>query len=187
MMTLDPMPSSGGVRRPAWREPMVWLIALIPLAAVVGTLWMVFAAGDAPGTDDSVADPVRRTAQVQVADLGPDARAAALRLSAVVRLGKGVVEVLPVDGVFARDSALTLSLRHPSRAEADRVLALAPTDTGWRGEAEFDRSHDWNVQLAPADRAWRLLGRWPAGQQAAYLKPALRADEEAAANVAPAR
>ena len=80
MMTLD-----NRVRRPAWREPMVWLVALIPLAAVVGTLWMVFVASDAPGTDDAVADPVRRTAQVQVADLGPDARAQALRLSAVVR------------------------------------------------------------------------------------------------------
>lgn len=168
-MTLD-----NRVRRPAWREPMVWLIALIPLAAVVGTLWMVFAAGDAPGTDDSVADPVRRTAQVQVADLGPDARAAALRLSAVVRIGKGVVEVLPVDGTFDREATLILSLRHPSRADADRVLKLAPGETGWRAEAGLDGSHDWNVQLAPADQGWRLLGRWPAGQQAAYLRPALR-------------
>lgn len=173
MMTLD-----NRVRRPAWREPMVWLVALIPLAAVVGTLWMVFAASQAPGTDDAVADPVRRTAQVQVADLGPDARAQALRLSAVVRSsrlrGKAVVEVLPVDGDFAREAPLTLALRHPARADADRELTLAPTDTGWRVEADLDASHDWNVQLRPADGTWRLLGRWPARQQATYLKPALR-------------
>ena len=168
MMTLD-----NRVRRPAWREPMVWLIALIPLAAIVGTLWMVLAAGDAPGTDDAVADPVRRTAQVQVADLGPDARAAALHLSAIVRTGKGVIEVLPVAGDFARNAPLTLALRHPARADADRTLTLAPSATGWRADAGLDASHDWNVRLRPADGAWRLQGRWPAGQQAAYLKPAL--------------
>lgn len=162
------------VHRPAWREPMVWLVALIPLAAIIGTLWMVFAANDAPGTDDAIADPVRRTAQVQVADLSPDARAAALQLSAIVRTGKGVIEVIPVDGAFVRTQALTLALRHPARAKDDRVLTLAPADNGWRTEAAIDHGHDWNVQLMPADKAWRLQGRWPARQQAAYLKPAMR-------------
>ncbi len=173
-MTPDSSHFTGGERRPAWREPMVWLVALIPLAAIVGTLWMVFAANDAPGTDDAIADPVQRTAQVQVADLGPDARAAALQLSAIVRAGKGVIEVIPVDGAFVRTRPLTLALRHPARAKDDRVLTLAPAGTGWRIEAGIDDGHDWNVQLLPADKAWRLQGRWPARQQAAYLKPAMR-------------
>lgn len=180
-MTLDNMPSNGGVRRPAWREPMVWLVALIPLAAIVGTLWMVFAAGTAPGTDDAVADPVRRTAQVQVADLGPDARADALHLSAVIRRSaargqRQWIEVLPVDGDFGAAPVLSLALRHPSRADGDRVLLLRRTGTGWRARAEFDVEHDWILQLMPADGAWRLQGRWPARQQATYLRPALQAE-----------
>ena len=175
-MTLD-----NRVRRPAWREPMVWLVALIPLAAIVGTLWMVFAASTAPGTDDAVADPVRRTAQVQVADLGPDARADALHLSAVIRRsaarGQGQwVEVLPVDGDFGNAPVLSLALRHPSRADGDRVLLLRRTGSGWRAQADFEIAHDWILQLMPADGGWRLQGRWPARQQAAYLRPALQAE-----------
>ena len=169
MMTLD-----NRVRRPFWREPMVWLVASIPVAAIIGTLWMVYAASIAPGNDDATADPVRRTAQVQEADLGPDARAATLHLSAIVRTGKGAVEVIPVEGDFDRGAPLTLALRHPARADGDRMLTLAPTDTGWRARLDDDGNHDWNVQLQPRDGAWRLQARWPARQQAAYLKPALR-------------
>jgi uncharacterized protein len=180
-MSVDDMPTESSVRRSAWREPMVWLVALIPLAAIAGTLWMVLAASTAPGNDDAVADPVRRTAQVQQADLGPDARADAMHLSAIVRrsVARGRqqrIEVLPVDGDFGAAPVLSLALRHPSRADGDHTLLLKRTETGWRGEADFDITHDWNLQLAPADGAWRLQGRWPARQQAAYLRPALSAE-----------
>lgn len=161
--------------RSPWREPMVWLLVAIPASAVLASIALVVIAGRSSGTDDAVADAVRRTAQVQQADLGPDARARQLGLSAVVRSGNGLVEVVPVAGAFDRAAPLTLALRHPTRAAADRQLTLAPSATGWRGDAEPDLTHDWNVQLGPADGHWRLLARWPAGQQAAYLRPALEA------------
>jgi hypothetical protein len=110
---------------------------------------------------------------VQVADLGPDAAAQQLQLSAVVRTGKGIVEVLPVDGGFDRNARLVLALHHPARAELDRDIALLPMKTGWRSDGEIDLTHDWNVELRPADGAWRLRGRWSSGQQATYLRPAL--------------
>jgi hypothetical protein len=163
-------------KRSAWREPMVWLIAPIQVAAVVATVALLVTASRSSGTDDSVADDVRRTAQVQVADLDPDARAQQLKLSAIVRIGKGVVEVLPVNGEFDRSTPLTLSLQHPSRAELDRTLELAPASTGWRSAAALALDHDWNVQLVPTGRAWRLQGRWNARQQATYLHPALDSD-----------
>jgi uncharacterized protein len=137
---------------------------------------LLVTASRSPGTDDSVADNVRRTAQVQVADLDPDARAQQLKLSAIVRIGKNVVEVLPVNGEFDREAPLTLSLQHPSRAELDRTLELAPASTGWRSDAKLELDHDWKVQLVPADQAWRLQGRWNAHQQATYLHPALDSD-----------
>jgi len=172
MMTLD-----NRVRRPAWREPMVWLVVAIPAAAIIAGVTLLVVAVRSGGAD-VVADPVQRTAQMQVADLGPDARAQELKLSAIVRTGavrggKGVLEVLPVDGAFDRKAPLTLALHHPSRAELDRTLSLVPTATGWRVEGQIDLGHDWNVQLRPADGTWRLQGRWPAGQQATYLRPAL--------------
>jgi uncharacterized protein len=174
MMTLDNRVKEE--KRSAWREPMVWLIAAIPVAAVVATVALLVTASRSPGTDDSVADNVRRTAQVQVADLDPDARAQQLKLSAIVRIGKNVVEVLPVNGEFDREAPLTLSLQHPSRAELDHTLELAPASTGWRSDAKLELDHDWKVQLVPADQAWRLQGRWNAHQQATYLHPALDSD-----------
>lgn len=175
MMTLDNRVKETG-KRSAWREPMVWLVAAIPAVAVIATVALLVTASRSSGNNDAVADTVQRTAQVQVSDLGPDARAKQLRLSAIVRSGKGAIEVLPVDGAFDRHARLTLALHHPTRAELDRTFDLAPTGTGWRAGETADLTHDWNVQLGPADGAWRLQGRWIARQQATYLHPALAGD-----------
>lgn len=164
------------VRRPAWREPMVWLVAAIPAMSIfagVGLLVVAIRAGGA----DSVSDPVRRTAQVQVADLSPDALAASLHLRAVVRTDAGGVEVIPVDGDFDRNISLKLTLKHPIEARADRSMELQPTATGWHAGATVEIDHDWVLDLSPADDRWRLQGRWPARQQATVLLPAVDAPQ----------
>ena len=158
-------------QRPVWREPMVWLVAAIPALAVIGTVALLVAAARSAGTDDSVADPVHRTAQVQTADLGPDEVARQLGLSVIVRADGRVVEVLPVQGEFDRGAPLALSLHHPARAGLDRGLVLQPNSTGWSRELDLDLSHDWNVQLGPPGGRWRLQGRGRSGQQAASLGP----------------
>ncbi len=158
--------------RPAWREPMVWLVAGLPLVSIVAGIALVVIASRS-GDSDAVADPVTRTAQIQVADLGPDARAQQLRLTAIVRTDKNLIEVLPVSGEFKRDQPLRIALRHPTRAHSDRALVLQPSPLGWRAAVVIDGSHDWSVQLSPQDGHWRLLGRLPKGQRAAHLKPAL--------------
>lgn len=159
-------------RRPAWREPMVWLVAALPLASIVAGLALLVVAARSGG-GDAVADPVRRIAQIQLSDLGPDARAQQLKLGAVFRIDNDFVEVLPVNGAFARGAPLRLALHHPARAEADRELLLAPGELGWRGLGTISMAHDWNVVLSPQDGSWRLQGRLPKGQRAAYLKPSM--------------
>jgi hypothetical protein len=62
--------------RSGLREPLVWLVFGIPAIAVVALVWMVFIAAG-PGSTDSVDTTVKRTAQIQVADLGPDEAARA--------------------------------------------------------------------------------------------------------------
>ena len=157
-----------------WRQPVVWLVVLLVAAAVAGGAVMVRVAGS-DGPMDAVPDDVHRTGQMQQTDLGPDAVAAELGLSAIVRVDAkiGAIEVLPVTGEFERTQTLRLQLHHPLRAADDRVLELAPTDLGWRAGADVSRAHDWNLQLAPADGAWRLRGRLPRGQLAARVHPAL--------------
>lgn len=157
-----------------WRNPVMWLVVGLPMLSVVaGVSLVVVATRD---TVDAMPDRVRRTAQIQVADVGPDARALQAGLTAIVRSDAGVLEVLPVTGVFDHALPLRIALLHPTRAADDVTLELGPVETGWRVQADIDPAHDWNVRLQAADGQWRLLGRLPKGQQAAHLRPALQGD-----------
>lgn len=159
------------------RNPAAWLVIALPIASVVAGVALVVIAVRSGG-NDAVIDTVRRTAQIQVSELGPDERAAAMKLSAVLRVESNMVELLPVGGGFAdgqvrRDEPLTLRLSHPSEATLDRSLELKPTELGWRAPVELPLDHDWLLQLGPAEKAWRLKGRLHGGQRAAHLGPSL--------------
>lgn len=163
-------------KRPFWREPMMWLVLGLPAASVVaGVILVSLAARDA---SDSVGDVVTRTAQIQVSDLSPDARARDLRLSAIVRVDEGFLEVLPVTGEFQRQQPLRLVLRHPALAASDLELRADPADNGWRAETALALDHDWKLELMPEGMPWRLQGRLPAGQRAAHVKPAISGERE---------
>lgn len=154
---------------------MVWLVAGLPLAAVVGSLWLVVVAVRSGG-DDLVADTVQHTGQIQTADLSPDALAAERHLGAVVQRDGDTLRVFPAGGDFARDRPLRLTLLHPQHQAADRSIALAPDATGWHGRVAIDGSHDWIVHVTDAAATWRLRGRLPRGQRAAHLGPSLRVE-----------
>ena len=156
--------------RPGWREPLVWMVFGIPAIAVVALAWMVFIAAG-PGSTDSVDTTVKRTAQIQVADLGPDEAAARLRLAALLRIDGKDLEVLPLHAGFDTAKPLKLALRHPTRSELDHELLMQPTATGWRATLELDLAHDWTLRLVPQDNHWRLQGRLPRGQLSARLQP----------------
>ena len=156
--------------RPGWREPLVWMVFGIPAIAVVALAWMVFIAAG-PGSTDSVDTTVKRTAQIQVADLGPDEAAARLRLAALLRIDGKDLEVLPLHAGFDTAKPLKLALRHPTRSELDYELLMQPTATGWRATLELDLAHDWTLRLVPQDNQWRLQGRLPRGQLSARLQP----------------
>ena len=159
-------------KKSIWRMPVMWLVVGLPLASIIAGVGLVITAVNTGGAD-SVTDKVDRMSQIQTTDLGPDAQARALGLSAVVRMADGVVEVIPVTGQFHRQSPLQVLLQHPTRADADQRIELAPGDTGWRAQAALDDSHDWIVVLASEQDGWRLHGRLPKQQHATHLSPAL--------------
>ena len=163
-----------GERSPL-REPMVWLMIGLPAASVVAGLALVVAAVRSGGADE-VGDDVRSTAQMQVAELSPDTRAQAMKLSAVLRFENAAIDVLPVNGEFVRNQALILTLSHPADAKQDRHFILQPSELGWRISGDVRADHDWIAQLAPADGRWRLRGRIKAGQRAAHMGSALAGD-----------
>lgn len=162
--------------RHALREPMMWLVILLPAAVVVAGFATLFIAIGS-GSNDAVSDRVRRTAQIQTAELGPEERARTLGLVAVLQLQPDAVRVLPVQGEFDRDKPLLATFAHPVRADADIDIELLPDANGWRADIAIDMTHDWRLQLAPRhagpDADWRIHGRLPAGQQAAHLASSL--------------
>jgi hypothetical protein len=170
------------MRRFSFGNPVMWLVVGLPVASIVAGVGLVVIAVRS-GSTDAVIDTVQRTAQIQTTELGPDAQAHTLQLSAVLRVdarGKGL-ELLPVGGGFAdgrvpRDQVLSLQLSHPTQASLDRTLQLRPSELGWRVDAELPLDHDWLVQLTPADASWRVRGRLTSGQQAVHLGPALSGD-----------
>lgn len=149
----------------ALRQPLVWLVIALPLLSVVAGVSMLFLPGD---SIDAVGDKVKRTAQVQEADLSRDVEAQRLALSATLRRAGDAIHV---EGVgFDRNVPLQLLLRHPVRESEDRRATLA------RGVAQlpsFDATHDWIVELGPTDHRWRIVGRWKAHARETTLRPAL--------------
>ena len=163
-------------KKSIWRMPVMWLVVGLPLASIIAGVGLVITAVNTGGAD-SVTDKVDRMSQIQTTDLGPDNQAQVLKLSAILRIDAGMVEVLPVTGEFKRNAPLRLSLEHPLQAQEDRVLELKPSVHGWQVEADIDETHDWRLQLTPADTQWRLKGRLPKQQHATRLAPSVPAAE----------
>ena len=163
-------------KKSIWRMPVMWLVVGLPLASIIAGVGLVITAVNTGGAD-SVTDKVDRMSQIQTTDLGPDTQAQVLKLSAIMRVDGGMVEVLPVTGEFKRNAPLRLSLEHPLQAQEDRVLELKPSVHGWQVEADIDETHDWRLQLTPADTQWRLKGRLPKQQHATRLAPSVPAAE----------
>ena len=159
-------------KKSIWRMPVMWLVVGLPLASIIAGVGLVITAVNTGGAD-SVTDKVDRMSQIQTTDLGPDNQAQVLKLSAIMRVDGGMVEVLPVTGEFKRNAPLRLSLEHPLQAQEDRVLELKPSVHGWQVEADIDETHDWRLQLTPADTQWRLKGRLPRQQHATRLAPSV--------------
>src|SRR3546814_13279676 len=108
---------------------MIWLVIALPLAAVLGGIWMMVLSSRS-GSIDSVSDDVQRTGKIQTTDLGPDERAAQLRLGAVLQSEEGVLRVFPAGGACSRGAPLRLHVLPPYQADADQVVPAAPTARG---------------------------------------------------------
>lgn len=171
-----PLSESSPARMPSrhpLREPMLWLVIGLPVAAVVAgllTLWIAIRAGG----NDAIAEPVRRTAQIQVRDLAADEAARAAGLALLLQRDANGLRLMRLTGAAGHE-ALQLHLRHPSLAAADRTITLQPDAGAWQARGVLPADHDWRLELLPADGAWRLVGRLPAGAITARLEPALPA------------
>lgn len=168
-------PSSNDNR--AWyREPMVWLMLALPAAAVVAGLSTVAIAVRASG-NDAVPESVRRTAQIQIADLAADRQAAQRRLRAFVYVTRdtGAVRV-SVTGNTVTDARLQLRFIHATDGSQDAHATLVRTGDAWLGRIDAPIDRAWAVVLSAEDDNWRLQGSLPPGQDRVLLEPALASE-----------
>ena len=157
-------------RLPAWREPMLWLVAVLPLTVIVAA---AFTLNLARGGTDAVVAAVRRTAQVQIADLSSDRAALALDAQAQLTID-GATRVAQLTLIRVDEPAgLELLLIHPVDASRDRRVPLVRDGDRWTTPLP-PSSHDWLLQLSPPDGRWRLVGRLTPGQEQVHLRSALR-------------
>ena len=162
------MTDSARTASPWYREPMMWLVAGIPAVMVTASLVLV-AISVHVGADEALPVDVRRTAQIQVEDLGADRAAIALGMRGTLSIdpATGAVDV-GIDPLPESAVRLRLALIHPSRAAQDRHLTLTRS-----GEAVLPRPLPaaWTVQVSADDGAWRSAGRFEAGRAAIALAP----------------
>lgn len=156
-------------------HPELWLVLAIPVATVLAGLGTLRLADVDTSTDGS-GGTVRRTAQVQVAELGPDREAARRALTARVTVDRVAGTVLvELSGAGVRGERLNLSAQHALRADRDIALPLRRDGARWRAEGVPGADANWRLVLGDAGGAWRLVGRLPRGGSSAALRPALAA------------
>ena len=155
-----------------WWRPELMLVVGIPLLTIAGGAWTLHAVQGDLSADGEHAS-VRRTAQVQTAELAPDLEAAREGLSAqmLVDRARGEVRVSLPRGAAPRKS-LQLDLLHNLSAERDLHVRLRPVAGAWVGKLDPDAGSRWRVVLSEGQR-WRLVGTLPRGGAALSLQPAL--------------
>jgi hypothetical protein len=164
---------SDSSNRPWYREPMVWMMIALPMAAVVAGL-STLAIAIRSGSTDAVPDVVRRTLQIQDSDIAADRRAIelALRGELLIDPETGAIEAR-LDGLDRNEPTLSLRLLHAGRASRDLDVRLVQNGERWLGRVEDTTGQAWNIELASADGSWRVGGRLDPGARSSPLMPLL--------------
>lgn len=145
--------------RSVWyREPLVWMLILIPLTAVIGGIATLILA--VQSDDGLVADDYYWRGKQINRVLSRDQAAATKAINADLSFdfGRGVVraELRARDGVNLPNT-VHFALLHATRAGLDRVLELNRTPQGsYHGLLPVLASGRWYVQIEAED--WRLTG-----------------------------
>ena len=153
--------------RPAWREPLVWLVVGIPAATVVAgafTWWIA-----AQRADSNVADDYYKRGLAINRSLERESRAKVLGLRAELTLAGENDLRLRLTGGATLPPTVSVVLTHPVRAEQDRRLSLdRQADGGYRIVAPQVGAGNWDVSIEAQD--WRVAGRHVALREGAVVR-----------------
>lgn len=162
------MPVNEMTEKRSWyREPWVWLLIALPMAAVIAGMFTIYLA--VTSSDGLVVDDYYKRGKAINLDLARDQAAANYKLEAVLRIDSqnGQVTVTLISRDHLQPEHVRLLLLHPTRAGYDQNVLLKPAGEGiYRGTLSPVASANWHVQLAADD--WRLAGRMELPQAAPH-------------------
>lgn len=142
-----------------WKEPMVWLIIALPLAAVIASIVTVIIASR--NADTLVQGDYKKEGLALHQHTERDQRAAQLGLTVRVQLRDGGLRAELGGRLHPAPQSIVLLLAHPTQANKDVVISLNHLEGNvYTGEVPDLRGVNWQVQLEPADQSWRLSGPW---------------------------
>ncbi len=150
--------------RAAWRRnPYVWMIIAIPMAAVVFGIYMITIS--ITSNDGLVVDDYYKKGKEINMVLVRDELAAALGMGASISFIQHRVEVeITGKAPILHDEELELNFFNATRADSDLKVILAPTAAGkYMANIKPLPQGRWNVELGTS--SWRLTGRYETGQK----------------------
>jgi hypothetical protein len=149
---------------------MVWLVILLPAAAVAAALASVVTAFVT--RDAVVADEYRKEGLAINRDPTRDLAAQRLGVGAALVLEGGTLSVRLAPGAASAPAGLVVTFSHATRAEHDRRLTLsAGADGIYAAPLPALPPGHWYVEVSPADRAWRLSGEFAGTLGTLTLRP----------------
>lgn len=143
--------------RPAWREPMVWMVVGIPAATIVAGLFTWWIA--AQRADSNVAEDWYKRGLAINRSLERESKAQALGLRAELSVPAEHDLRLRLQGpAVAMPATVSVTLTHPVRAERDRRLLLdRQADGSYRIVAPQVEPGHWGLAIEAQD--WRIAAR----------------------------
>lgn len=142
--------------RPAWREPLVWLVVGIPASTVVAGVFTWWIA--AQRADSNVSDDYYKRGLAINRSLERESRAKAIGLRAELSLAAEHDLRLRLSSGAALPPVVTVVLTHPVRADQDRRLSVErQADGSYRTVAPQVGAGTWDVSIEAQD--WRVAAR----------------------------
>lgn len=156
--------------KPWFKEPWPWLLAIMPLTAVIAgsfTAWFAVTSDDGLVVDDyyKQGKAINQTKE-------RDHRALLLGIRAQLQPQGGTLR-MQLDGRMPTPPGqLTLKIMHPTRSGDDHDVKLDWDGSAYSGQLPKLAGAHYRVQLTPEYGDWRLTGIWPPGS-AIILSPQL--------------
>lgn len=140
-----------------WQEPMVWLVAGLPVVAVIASFTTFFIAAKDP--DPLVNAGYHKEGMAPIKDTAKEAFAVANSISGQLVMTNTEAQIVLSGRLPSMPASLELLLLHPSHADQDMTIQLHN-----RGEGVYSAilpegkpgKRQWILE--PDDRSWRLAG-----------------------------